>query len=658
MRRFSPADYLRGAAAIACLGCLGALGAYVAGPIDTERLHDLAKTVLSSDGRLLEVRLNSEGMWRESVSLDEVDPDLVAAVIAYEDRRFFSHFGVDPLAIARATLAMITEGRVVSGASSLTMQAARLLRPDLRKRSLGTKVRQLLYALRLERHWSKTDILEAYFTLAPYGGNVEGIKAASMVWLQKPPGELTTSEIGLLVALPQAPERRRPDRHPQAAIAAKNHVLGSIAEHVGLDAERLREHRQESLRLVRYSPPSFTTHLLDRNLDHAGYGFGEPTTIDAEWQETTAGILADHVRRLAPPVNGAALVVERKTGYVRSYVGSADYLDASRKGAVNYLAASRSPGSTLKPLVYAVALDRRVITEHHVFVDRRLQRDGYAPANFDGTHAGAITLREALIRSRNVPAVEVLHHLGATNVENKIRSLIGSSVAQAEPAGLSLVIGGFYLTPESLAELYLGLVDPLSPPRLSFVEGHTAFNPHPFVTAAAAETIQRLLAVTLPNGRLRVAKTGTSHNRQDAFAVLVTRRHLIVVWFGTADHEPTEFLTGTHVALPLAEQLKEALGLQDPVVVPPSADPEPAGRALEPACPRLIDYPEDGEWIRTEDHRIEVSGTRRYVTWYLNGAVVSVSNDGIRIPTGGSFRITAADGPCRETSEVFVELVD
>ena len=435
-------------------------------------------------------------------------------------------------------------------------------------------------------------------------------------------------------------------------------MLGSIAEHVGLDAERLREHRQEGLRLVRYSPPSLATHLLDRNLDDAGYVFGEPTAIDADWQRTTAGILADHVRRLDPPVNGAALVVERKTGYVRSYVGSADYFDASRKGAINYLAANRSPGSTLKPLVYAVALDRRLITEHHVFIDRRLQRDGYAPTNFDGTHAGAITLREALIRSRNVPAVEVLHALGATNVDNKIRSFIGSPVAQAEPAGLSLVVGGFYLTPESLAELYLGLVDPVSPPRLSFVEGRVAFNPHPFVTEAAAETIQRLLAVTLPNGRLRVAKTGTSHNRQDALAVLVTRRHLIVVWFGTADHEPTEFLTGTHVALPFAEQLKEALGLQDPVLVPRPADTEPAGRALEPACPRLIDFPEDEEWIRTEDNRIEVSGTRRDITWYLNGAVVSVSNDSISIPTGGSFRVTAAAGPCRDTSEVFVELVD
>lgn len=658
VRRFSPSDYLRGAAAIACIGCLGVLGAYVAGPIDTGRLHDLAKTVLSSDGRLLELRLNSEGMWREPVSLDEVDPDLVDAVIAYEDRRFFSHFGVDPLAIVRATLALMTEGRVVSGASSLTMQVARLLQPDLRKRSLGTKVRQMLYALRLERHWSKTDILEAYFTLAPYGGNVEGIQAASRVWLQKPPGELTMSEIGLLVALPQAPERRRPDRHPDAAIAGRDHVLGSIAEHVGLDAERLREHRQEGLRLVRYSPPSLATHLLDRNLDHADHGSGEPSTIDADWQETTVLILADHVRRLAPPVNGAALVVERKTGYVRSYVGSADYLDASRKGAVNYLAANRSPGSTLKPLVYAVALDRRLIAEHHVFVDRRLQRDGYAPTNFDGTHAGAITLREALIRSRNVPAVEVLHALGAANVESKIRSFIGSSVARAEPSGLSLVVGGFYLTPESLAELYLGLVDPLSPPHLSFVEGRTAFNPHPFVTEAAAETIQRLLAVTLPNGRLRVAKTGTSHNRQDALAVLVTRRHLIVVWFGTADHEPTEFLTGTHVALPFAEQLQEALGLHDPVLVLRTVDTEAAGRALEPACPRLIEYPEDEEWIRTEDNRIEVSGTSRGIAWYLNGAAVSVSNDGISIPTGGAFRITAVDGACRETSEVFVELVD
>ena len=618
-------------------------------------------TVLSSDGRILELRLNSEGMWRERASLDEVDPDLVAAVIAYEDRRFFSHFGVDPLAIVRAVVGLVTEGRVVSGASSLTMQVARLLERDLRKRSLGAKVRQMLYALRLEFHWSKTDILQAYFTLAPYGGNVEGIKAASMAWLRRPLGELTMAEIGLLVALPQAPERRRPDRNPHAAIAAKNHVLSSIGEHLAMDTERLDEHLQEGLTVARYSPPSLAPHLLDRNLagDGSAYAFGQPTTIDADWQETTTRILAEHVQRLDLPVNGAALVVERATGYVRAYVGSADYHDTARKGAINYLAANRSPGSTLKPLIYAAALDRRLIAENHVFDDRRFQRGGYAPANFDGTYAGAITLHEALIRSRNIPAIEVLHALGETTFENRIRSFIGSSAAQAEPAGLSLAVGGFYLTPEDLAELYLGLIDPVSSPRLSFLEEAPDLNTQPFVTEAASEAIQRLLAVTLPNGRIRVAKTGTSHKRQDALAVLVTRDHVIVVWFGTADNEPTESLTGTHVALPFAERLKAALGLDDPIIVArPAGDDSSARKALALRCPRLISFPEDGEWLRTEDKRIAVSGTKRDLMWFLNGAAVSVSNDDIPIPTGGALRVTADDGQCRETVEVFVEVID
>ena len=304
------------------------------------------------------------------------------------------------------------------------------------------------------------------------------------------------------------------------------------------------------------------------------------------------------MQRFAPPVNGAVLVVERETGHVRTYVGSAGYLDAARKGAVNYLRARRSPGSTLKPLIYAAALDRRLITEHHVFDDRRLQRGGYAPANFDGTCSGAITLREALVQSRNMPAIEVLHTLGETTFENQLRSFLGSSVAQAEPAGLSLAVGGFHLTPEEIADLYLNLLDPTPAPRLRFSEQLPDRSAAPLATREAADAIQRLLAVTLPSGRIRVAKTGTSHGRQDALAVLVTRDHLIVVWFGTPDHEPTEILTGAGIALPFAERLQAALGLDDPVIVVRAADAEPAGVLVSP-CPRLINYPEDGEWIRT-----------------------------------------------------------
>ena len=593
------------------------------------------------------------------MAIDEVDPDLVAALLAYEDRRFFSHFGVDPIALARAALSLVTEGRAVSGASSLTMQVARLLESDLRERSLAAKVRQMLYALRIEHHWSKTEILRAYFELAPYGGNVEGIAAGSMAWLRKPPGELTMVEIGLLVALPQAPEQRRPDRYPQAAIAAKNHVLRSIADELAIGAAQLDEHLDVGLPLARYAPPSLAPHLLDRNLADRGsaFRFGLPTTINGDWPETAARVLAQQVQRFAPPVNGAVLVVERETGHVRTYVGSAGYLDAARKGAVNYLRARRSPGSTLKPLIYAAALDRRLITEHHVFDDRRLQRGGYAPANFDGTCSGAITLREALVQSRNMPAIEVLHTLGETTFENQLRSFLGSSVAQAEPAGLSLAVGGFHLTPEEIADLYLNLLDPTPAPRLRFSEQLPDRSAAPLATREAADAIQRLLAVTLPSGRIRVAKTGTSHGRQDALAVLVTRDHLIVVWFGTPDHEPTEILTGAGIALPFAERLQAALGLDDPVIVVRAADAEPAGVLVSP-CPRLINYPEDGEWIRTEDNRIAVSGTSSWLAWFLDGMAVRVGAAGIAVPAGGAYRITAVAGDCREISEVFVEFVD
>lgn len=641
-------------------GALAVVGAalygYVSAPVDTGRLDDAAVTVLAADGRLLDMRLNSEGAWREPISLDYVDPDFIEALTAFEDRRFFSHFGVDPLAIARAALSLVTEGRIVSGGSSLTMQVARLLRPGLRERSLGAKLRQALYALRLEYHWSKREILEAYLTLAPYGGNVEGIKAAAMAWLLKAPAEMTMSEIGLLVALPQAPERRRPDRFPRAAISAKNHVLNSIADDLAFDSAQLDEYLAEGLPLNRYYAPSLAPHLLDRNADGSGYAFGMPTTVYADWQETTARVLADRVRRLAAPINGAALVVERNTGAVRAYVGSGGYLDAARKGGVNYLLASRSPGSTLKPLIYAAALDRRLIAGDHVFHDRPLQRGGYAPANFDGGYSGAVTLRDALAHSLNVPAIEVLHAVGETAFENKLRSFIGAPAARTQRAGLSLAVGGFYLTPEHLAELYLSLIDPVSSPRLSFTDAQATRAVPPLVSQTAAERIRALLAVTLPNGRTRVAKTGTSHNRQDALTVLVTRDHVVVVWFGTPDGEPTQALTGAGVALPVAERLQAALGLADPVVAQPPAA-EPADAALALTCPPLIDFPEDGEWLRTEDKRVAVSGATRTIRWFLDGVSVSVSNGAIAVPSGGAFRITAADGQCRETSEVFVELV-
>ena len=643
---------------VVCGGALAVAGVclyvYVSGPVDVDRLNDVAATVLAADGRLLDMRLNSEGMWREPVSFDGVDRDFIDALIAFEDRRFFSHFGVDPLAIARAALSLVTEGRVVSGGSSLTMQVARLLQPDLRQRSFGAKLRQALYALRLEHHWSKREILQAYLTLAPYGGNVEGIKAAAMAWLLKSPGELTMSEIGLLVALPQAPERRRPDRFPHAVIRAKNHVLNSIADDLALETAQLDEYLAEVLPLDRYFAPSLAPHLLDRNFVRDGYVFGRPTTIYADWQETTARVLSERVQRLAAPINGAALVVERKTGYVRAYVGSANYLDTARKGAVNYLQARRSPGSTLKPFIYAAAIERRLIADDQIFHDRPLQQGGYAPANFDGKYSGTVTLRDALVRSRNVPAIEVLHAIGETSFENKLRSFIGSSAARTKYAGLSLAVGGFYLTLEDLAELYLSLSDPISSPRLSFLEAASRSGP-PLVTQAAAERIQALLAVTLPNGRIRVAKTGTSHNRQDALTVLVTRYHVIVVWFGTPDGEPTQVLTGAAVALPVAERLQAALGLADPTIAQPPKT-KPAG-ALALTCPPLIDFPEDGEWLRTEDKRVAVSGTRRTIRWFLDGVAASVSNGAITVPSGGAFRITAADGECRETSEVFVELV-
>ena len=337
---------------------LGALGmfAYISKPIQLGRLSDYAQVLRANNNEILELRLTSSGHWREPISLDEVDPILIDVLIAYEDKRFNKHSGVDIVAVVRAAWQFIFSGKITSGASTLTMQTARLMHRDLAKRSLLTKLHQMAFALRLERQWSKDKILETYLSLAPYGGNIEGIKAASQAWFQKPPSQLTLSEAALLVAIPQSPESRRPDRFPENAYKAKAKVIDAIADNLDITPELIAELKTEALPIRLRRPKSIAPHLFDRIKRTSSETH---TTVSPEWQRQVSGIISNFINGYAEPVNGAALIVERKTGKVRAYVGSADYKSKNRKGGINYLTSIRSPGSTLKPLIYAKAIDRK-----------------------------------------------------------------------------------------------------------------------------------------------------------------------------------------------------------------------------------------------------------------------------------------------------------
>ena len=493
-------------------------------------------------------------------------------------------------------------------------------------------------------------MLEAYFTLAPYGGNLEGVVAASRAWFGKTPDRLTLSEIGLLVALPQAPETRRPDRYPGRAFRAKNRVLSLVAGRIGIGPSKLGELQGETIARHLSRPGSTAPHLFDR-LDVTRSSRAVLSTIDADMQAQAAAMLSAYVDGYQAPINGAILIAERGSGAVRAYVGSSGYQERSRKGAVNYLMAKRSPGSTLKPLIYAEALDRRVISVDQVFDDRPILVDGYRPSNFNNEYDGRIGLKRALLSSKNIAAIETLQKVGYEHLEGKYRRAFQSRDGGAETAGLAMAVGGLYLTPEQLAETYLMMANEGVPAPLSFETDHQLDEQSAFISARAANSIMALLGQHDSFDRLVTLKTGTSHNKQDAWAAMVTDQHVAIVWLGMPDNDPTEILTGASAARPLALRLADVLELR-PASFELPEQMRPARRLMKKACPQLISHPKDGAVIYQEGNVLPVRSNLKGTVWYLNGKRAVMNKQNIVIPQGGFHRITAVEGYCRASIRV------
>ena len=629
------------------------LGSFLSREPDLGRLETFSQVIRSEEGSIINLRLTPSGHWREKVSLESVDTKLVNMLVAYEDKRFMSHFGVDPIALLRATYNSITSGRVVSGASTLTMQTVRLMHPKLQKRSFRIKLLQMLEAVRLERHFTKEEILEAYFSLAPYGGNIEGVEAASEAWFQKRPNVLTMSEAALLVALPQSPEVRRPDLFPNNAFKAKRLVLEKTKKRLEIDDVRYNEYISERLPNRLRKPSSIAPHLADKLIPVNRQSID--TSISSNWQRELSKIIQVSISEFKAPTNAAAMVIERRTGNVKAYIGSSAYLDFDRKGAVNYLTAVRSPGSTLKPLIYATALQRGFIKSNHVYQDKVFHQNGYTPTNFDGNWTGEVTLKDALIRSLNIPAIETLEMLGAEEFEKNLRTFFGKEVGHGKEAGLSLAAGGFYMSAENLADLYVELADPGYEGKISFLKDEIT-TPNSFlINTKTSSNILSLLSQNDRMGRVMVFKTGTSNNRQDAWAVRLFLEHIVLVWLGTPDAERTEVLTGQTAALPISTVIGETLGLKSPMVKSIATDSTAVKSVVKKECRKLINFPEDGEWIRSSRTVISVNGDES-AKWYLNGKPLKSYNQQIELKRAGVHKLTAVLNNCSETSEVFLEL--
>ncbi|MGL6088857.1 MAG: penicillin-binding protein 1C, partial [Pseudomonas paracarnis] len=416
---------------------------------------DLARVVLAEDGTPLWRFADANGVWRYPVHTSEVSPYYLDALLTYEDRWFYQHPGVNPLALVRATWQNLSGARVVSGGSTLSMQVARLLDPH--SRTLHGKLRQLWRTAQLEWHLSKDEILNLYLNRAPFGGTLQGVAAASWAYLGKSPSQLTHAEAALLAVLPQAPSRLRPDRHPQRAQEARDKVLRRLAEFQVWPQSAVDEALEEPLLLAPRLEPSLAP-LLARRLNRPDSPPLIRTTLDATLQRRLEDLLLGWRARLPEHTSAAILVVEEESMAVRTYLGSVDINDTKRFGHVDMISALRSPGSTLKPFLYGMALDDGLIHSESLLQDVPRRYGDYRPGNFSMGFTGAVPASTALSSSLNLPAVQLLEAYGPKRFAAQMR--IGgvplALPALAEP-NLALILGGAGSRLEDLVSGYSAL---------------------------------------------------------------------------------------------------------------------------------------------------------------------------------------------------------
>lgn len=511
---------------------------------------EVGTEVRAADGSLLRAYTVEDGRWRLAVTPEAVDPGFIRLLLTYEDRRFYHHKGVDPWAMLRAVGQALRHHRVVSGGSTLTMQVARLLEGSGTGRMAG-KIRQIRLALALEQQLSKAQILGLYLHLAPYGGNIEGLRAASLSWLGKEPARLTAAEAALLVALPQAPQSRRPDRFPIAARAARDRVLARGARFGVLSAEQILAAQMQDVPRARRDFARHAPHLADRlRLGTPGVDV-HMTHVNLRVQTQLETLAEQALFGQDPLVQLAIVVMEHGSGRGIASVGSVGF-DPSAQGYVDFTHALRSPGSTLKPFVYGLAMEQGLIHTETLIEDRPMRFGAYAPQNFDRQFRGTLSVRAALQASLNVPVVAVLERLGPARLAARLQAA-GASLAYRGAPGLAIGLGGAGITLEDLVQLYGGLAN-----GGRVIPLHFSGPPPPersLMDRASAWQIGHILADVPPPAhapRGRVAfKTGTSYGHRDTWAIGFDGRHVVGVWLGRADGTPVPGAFGAALAAPL-----------------------------------------------------------------------------------------------------------
>jgi len=625
-------------------------------PPDVEKLHESSLLVLAADGRPIAALGSPDRFWRLPTSAQDVDPRFVQTLIATEDRRFWETPGVDPVALIRAAFDDARAGRVVSGGSTITMQVARLLTPY--PRTLPGKAEEILRALQLAAHYSKPEILAMYLTLAPYGGNIEGVQAASWMYFGHGAAQLSQPEMSLLVALPRRPEALRPDRHPQAAVQAVARIYAD--EKLGRPPEALAG--AISRRVFPDDAPYLAQHLWAE--DASGI---VTTTIDSGLQRETARIAAAAADGFGDPADVAILVIHNPDAKITAYVGGAG--PARLGGYVDMIQAIRSPGSTLKPFIYGMAFDRDLATPATLIDDTPLANATYDPADFDRSWHGIVPVAVALQQSYNLPAVKMLEAVGPAAAVAALRT---AGMEMALPEGdnrpsLAIALGGVGVRLEDLCALYSGLTAASGPRKLRLLSTDAWEATPPVMTRQSGEKIIAILEGLPPpdgtsgfGGRAVAYKTGTSYGFRDAWSIGVSADWTVGVWVGRPDGTPRPGAYGLNTAAPVMARIFSLLPadqgtLPVPIVVlPPPADAAPSmvhfeiGQA-QAQKPEIV-FPPPNAVVEVDDGSpvaLEATGGAAPYRWIVDGTELDpppVGEDPAWLPPSpGFFRITAVD---------------
>jgi len=588
------------------------------GPPPLARVNAPGSTlVLARDGTPLRAFADRDGVWRYRMRLDEVSPAYLNALLQFEDRWFYRHPGVNPTSLMRALGQSIVHGRIVSGGSTLTMQVARMLEPI--PRTPGGKVKQIWRALQLEWRFEKSQILEMYLNLAPFGGTIEGVQAASFAYLGKPAKDLSDAESALLVVLPQSPSRLRPDRHPQRAQLARDKVIDRMVDLGSWTRARASDARIENVAARRLRAPMRAALLAQRLRSAEPERSVIASTLDVSIQARVEARIESQIRRLPERQSIAALVVDNQTLDTLAYVGSAALLDTSRAGHVDMVQANRSPGSTLKPFLYAMALDQGLIHSMSLLVDAPQSFDGYQPSNFMESFQGPVSATQALRLSLNVPAVDLLDRVGVIRFASTLQNA-GVHLRMAEGAlpNLSLILGGAATSLEELVGAYTALARGGRAGRVRFRPEDPLIERH-LMSPGAAWIVRRMLerhpsdnySVRQFDSASRVSlawKTGTSYGFRDSWALAVTPDYTIGVWIGRPDGTPLPGQFGAVTALPLLIEIVDGL----PAAHARDLSPMPPSVAQQEICWPLGTVPDAANPAHCH---------RRFDAWLLNGVI-------------------------------------